>query len=206
MQVVVIGTTGAQKEFQEKGIAEGVEVHFENSVVHAKKEADAYFYLLPEEGLPDDLEALKSFNRPTFVNAVTTTLNDLGEKFVRINGWPTFIERSSLEIAASESTLEEAARILKSLGWKFYPVPDIAGLISARVIAMIVNEAYFALGDEVSTKEDIDIAMKLGTNYPFGPFEWSEKIGLKNIATLLKHLSASDKRYTPAPELLKEMI
>ena len=69
---------------------------------------------------------------------------------------------------------------------------------------MIINEAYFTLEENVSTKEEIDIAMKLGTNYPYGPFEWSKKIGLKNIADLLKELFITEKRYQPAALLLKE--
>jgi 3-hydroxybutyryl-CoA dehydrogenase len=70
---------------------------------------------------------------------------------------------------------------------------------------MIINEAYFALEAGVSSKKEIDIAMKLGTNYPFGPFEWSEKIGLKKIITLLDTLSVSDSRYTPSSLMKKEM-
>jgi 3-hydroxybutyryl-CoA dehydrogenase len=46
--------------------------------------------------------------------------------------------------------------------------------------------------------------MKLGTNYPYGPFEWSKKIGLKNIAALLSELSLTENRYLPAGLLLKE--
>ena len=84
-------------------------------------------------------------------------------------------------------------------------VPDVPGMISTRVIAMIINEAYFGLGDGISSKKDIDIAMKLGTNYPYGPFEWGEKIGLKKIYALLKKLSEKDDRYTVAPALEKEI-
>ena len=69
---------------------------------------------------------------------------------------------------------------------------------------MIINEGYFALQNNVSTKEEIDIAMKLGTNYPYGPFEWSKKIGLKNIYALLQKLSITDKRYTPSSLLTAE--
>jgi 3-hydroxybutyryl-CoA dehydrogenase len=69
---------------------------------------------------------------------------------------------------------------------------------------MIVNEAFFALGESVSTMPQIDLAMKLGTNYPYGPFEWSNKIGLKNITGLLNELSKEEKRYQPAKLLLKE--
>jgi 3-hydroxybutyryl-CoA dehydrogenase len=77
-------------------------------------------------------------------------------------------------------------------------------MIAPRIIAMIVNEAYFGLEDNISTKNEIDIAMKLGTNYPYGPFEWSEKIGLHNIYQLLINLSKQDKRYTPANLLATE--
>jgi len=88
----------------------------------------------------------------------------------------------------------------KKIEW----VPDIAGFISARVVSMIVNEAWFALEEEVSTKKEIDTAMKLGTNYPYGPFEWGEKIGLKNIYELLTVLSKTNSRYQPAALLQKE--
>jgi 3-hydroxybutyryl-CoA dehydrogenase len=47
--------------------------------------------------------------------------------------------------------------------------------------------------------------MKLGTSYPYGPFEWSEKIGLARVNELLTELSHDDKRYTPAPAL-KEAV
>ena len=81
-------------------------------------------------------------------------------------------------------------------------VKDEPGLIAARVLAMIINEAYFALGDNVSTKAEIDTAMKLGTNYPLGPFEWADAIGHANILGLLQQLTATDKRYQPAAMLI----
>jgi 3-hydroxybutyryl-CoA dehydrogenase len=84
--------------------------------------------------------------------------------------------------------------------------PDIPGFISARVLSMIINEAYFSLREEISSKKDIDIAMKLGTNYPYGPFEWSKKIGLIHIYSLLAQLSKTSSRYEPAPLLIKEAL
>ena len=69
---------------------------------------------------------------------------------------------------------------------------------------MIINEAYYTLQDKISTKAEIDIAMKLGTNYPHGPFEWSSLIGLKNIYELLTVLSKTDTRYTASDLLMKE--
>ena len=87
---------------------------------------------------------------------------------------------------------------------RFIQVPDEPGLVSARVLSMIINEAYFALDDQISTRENIDIAMKLGTGYPYGPFEWAALIGVRRIAALLEKLSAADKRYVPAALLKQE--
>jgi 3-hydroxybutyryl-CoA dehydrogenase len=82
----------------------------------------------------------------------------------------------------------------------------VPGFITARVIAMIINEAWFALEEGVSTKEEIDTAMKLGTNYPYGPFEWGKEIGLKNIHALLDKLSKLNPRYSPAELMTKLLI
>ena len=105
---------------------------------------------------------------------------------------------------ADEVNKNKTEKILNLLNRNPEWVPDIKGFISPRVVSMIINEAYFTLEENVSTKEEIDIAMKLGTNYPYGPFEWSKKIGLKNIAGLLTELSITEKRYEPASLLLKE--
>ncbi|MFX8832908.1 3-hydroxyacyl-CoA dehydrogenase family protein, partial [Acinetobacter baumannii] len=77
-------------------------------------------------------------------------------------------------------------------------------MLAARVVAMIINEAYFGWGEGISSKADIDIAMKLGTNYPYGPFEWGYKIGVQKILELLQVLSKTDDRYTPAKALIEE--
>ncbi len=81
---------------------------------------------------------------------------------------------------------------------------DIPGFITPRVISMIINEAYFALAQGVSTPEEIDKAMKLGTAYPYGPLEWATRIGLQNIVTLLQKLSVAQSRYAPCELLVQE--
>jgi 3-hydroxybutyryl-CoA dehydrogenase len=57
----------------------------------------------------------------------------------------------------------------------------------------------------VSVEKEIDTAMKLGTNYPYGPFEWGEKIGLGKVVSLLEVLEKEQIRYKPCA-LLKKMI
>jgi 3-hydroxybutyryl-CoA dehydrogenase len=69
---------------------------------------------------------------------------------------------------------------------------------------MIINEAFIALEEGVSSVKEIDTAMKLGTNYPFGPFQWAQEIGLQRIVTLLNRLSETQTRYAPSKELVQQ--
>lgn len=146
-----------------------------------------------------------SFNahQPVILNLVAHTLatHHLPDNIFRFNGWKTFISRSSWEIAGKIPA--HLAEILERINKKIIPVPDEPGFIAGRVLAMIINEAWFAKEDGISTEKEIDTAMKLGTGYPFGPFEWTNMIGAKNIVELLHELSKTDARYQPC-ELLKE--
>ena len=201
MQIVVKANTEQKQSFLAKGVGNDVWVTWLGDEEQIPA-ADAYFDLCFEEegsAFPDIIE------QSVFVNAVIETGEQLPANFIRLNAWNGFLERDSIEVAAADKQMI-VDPVLKKLGWKYHIVPDIPGMIAARVIAMIINEAYFGLGDAISTKTDIDIAMKLGTNYPFGPFEWSEKIGLNKIYALLKKLSVQDSRYTVAPALEKELI
>lgn len=139
--------------------------------------------------------------KPVFINAVSNTLHEInaGKNIVRINGWNGFLKRNSWEVAGNVS--ESHHQVLVSLQKKVIVTPDEPGFISARIISMIINEAFYAKGENISTEDEIDIAMKLGTNYPHGPFEWAREIGLKNIYDLLTSLSKTDMRYNPAPLL-----
>jgi len=136
------------------------------------------------------------------VNSVIEPLHHIQQPFIRINGWSTFLRRPILEAASADALLREKAEGLSArLGRRIEWVADIPGFITPRVVASIINEAFFTLQENVSTRVDIDTAMKLGTNYPFGPFEWGEKIGLRNIYSLLDTLGQKQNRYLPAPLL-----
>ena len=139
---------------------------------------------------------------PVVINSVVHTLHEIGMPFIRINAWPGFLERSIQELVAPDQAMEKhLAALYEKLDWQYRFVPDIPGMISGRILAMIINEAYYTLQETISTRPEIDTAMKLGTNYPFGPFEWSERIGTTNIYHLLRILSEKDSRYTPAEAL-----
>lgn len=132
-------------------------------------------------------------------------------RLIGIGLYSTFSQAQRIEIAPSKITdaavLKNAEKILDELGVNYSVVPDRVGLIFPRVVSMIINEAVQVYSEKIASKEDIDTAMKLGTNYPKGPFEWADKIGIElvyNILTALQRDFGED-RYRPHPAL-KEMI
>lgn len=166
-------------------------------------EADAYFDLqFDSDG--ERISRLKRLTSSTvFVNAVAITSKETNTNFIRVNAWPGMLQREIIEVSASKHS-ESVEAVFLALGWKYLNVPDIPGFVTARVIAMIINEAYFTFEAGISSKADIDTAMKLGTNYPYGPFEWGEKIGLENVAELLGAMAKTDSRYEISKTLSEE--
>lgn len=122
-----------------------------------------------------------------------------------MNLLPTFINRSLAEVSG-ESKLAQGK--LEELGWEIRKVESRVGMITPRVIFMIINEAYYTVQEGTASKEDIDIGMKLGTNYPHGPFDWSQKIGLINIYKTLDAIYNDTKegRYKICPLLKQECL
>lgn len=200
MKVIVKCTQQQQQELLEKNTAANVEFNFigTSSADFANAEGDVFF-----DCIVDEREPVINVKQLVFVSAVIVTSKELPANCIRINAWNGFLNNSTIEIATSTHH-EYVAKTMEALGWKFKFVPDEPGLIAAKVIAMIINEAYFALEDGVSTKNEIDTAMKLGTNYPFGPFEWANKIGKNKIVFLLQRLQLQDARYEPAKLLVEE--
>jgi len=197
MHIAIRASAQQKEEWLQKPIANDIELSW---IEKELPEADIYFDLLYEE-FNDMFKSIT--HKPVFVNAVIEIGRQLPQNFIRINAWNGFLQRPIIELSGSNAAV--AAQVTDQLGWKYTWAPDEPGMITARIIAMIINEAYFALGDKVSTKDEIDTAMKLGTNYPYGPFEWSRRIGLHRIYRLLKVLSEQDARYAIAPELESEL-
>ena len=203
MYIAVRASESQKEEWLGKPAAAAAEVVFIDvaAELFSIHDADVYFDLLFDR----NTAPIPNTGKPVFVNAVVELLGELPENCIRINAWNSFLKRGVTEIVAEEKDKAIAAYIMKALGWKYIFAPDIRGMISARSISMIINEAYYAFGNKVSSKEDIDTAMKLGTNYPYGPFEWAKKIGLQNIYRLLNTLSVEDDRYIAAPYLEQEL-
>ncbi len=104
---------------------------------------------------------------------------------------------------ASGAWAAAAAQWLRAAGFHAQRVADAPGLIVARTLAMLVNEACDAVHQGVCSEQGADAAMKLGVNYPAGPFEWLARWDAARMVQLLDALAATyrGERYRVSPAL-----
>jgi 3-hydroxybutyryl-CoA dehydrogenase len=205
MVIAVVANEETKQDWLKQGVQSGANVVWLDNpapVANASIYIDLLFDLVENR-----VQEWQHTPSPILINNVVKCTPLLPENFIRFNGWPVFLQSPIMEAAAVETHLQETATLAlaafnKQVDW----VADISGFIAARVVAMIINEAYYTLEEGISGKAEIDTAMKLGTNYPYGPFEWSQKIGLKNICALLESLAKDQPRYTPSALLKKEAL
>ncbi|MBB5786974.1 hydroxyphenylacetyl-CoA thioesterase PaaI [Jiangella mangrovi] len=104
---------------------------------------------------------------------------------------------------APKEHVEAAVGFLQRLGHAVTVLPDVPGLVVARTVATLAAAAADAVDSGVATAEDVDTAMRLGVNYPRGPFAWGERLGWDWVAGMLDALAAADDpgRYRVSPQL-----
>lgn len=144
----------------------------------------------------------------TVLNGSTTDTSRFVEYPERLAGWATLppVEDAGVievtgGVLTADETLAAAMAFFKSLGKEAVQIEDRCGGVLPRVVVSLVNEAAYAVMERVATPEDIDRAMQLGTNYPHGPLEWGDRIGLDQIFGVLTALGEvyGQARYRPAP-------
>lgn len=104
-------------------------------------------------------------------------------------------------------TATAARRFWEELGFEAVRVPDTIGLVRARMVCAVINEAVYTLAASGNSVEDIDTAMQLGMNFPRGPLSWADGIGLDIVTGVLEGMLRvyGDERYRPAP-LLRQKV
>lgn len=218
MNILVIGDQKNFDELQEKFGKDHQYVwlwehrDFEGFIEHK----DLVFDFAIDED-PYSMEKYSKKSVPVFFNTGRISLAELASItgnqnkciLFGFNGMPTLLNRSVFEVSLLNPADEsELSRICTALKTEFLRVDDRVGMVTPRIISMIINEAYYTVQDGTATREDIDLAMKLGTNYPYGPFEWSQRIGLAEIYALLEAVydDTHDERYKICPLLKKEYL
>ncbi len=108
---------------------------------------------------------------------------------------------------ADPDALEQASGLMQALGKKVSPIDDIPGMVVLRTVCMLANEGADAVNQGVCSAEAVDTAMRGGVNYPRGPLEWADAIGLKQVLKLLRQLQKTygEDRYRASPLLLRKV-
>ena len=217
MNILVIGEEVHFVECKEKFGKKHL-YQWERGHQHAEQffsKAEVVFDFIIDEA-PDQMEVYRDHPAVVaFLNTTKVSLIELVAAFAGpiqctlfgFNGLPTFLNRDILEVALLKTLDKDRLhKVCEELGTKYALVDDRVGMVTPRVICMIINEAYYTLQEGTASREDIDIGMKLGTNYPYGPFEWASRIGVRHVYELLESVyeDTKDERYKICALLKKE--
>jgi 3-hydroxybutyryl-CoA dehydrogenase len=139
----------------------------------------------------------RATKRPEKVVGINFTKNPVEDKYLVqvVKGLQT-----------SDETVQTVMELLGNIGITAVKLEETPGLILDRVIASIVNEAAVMYSSKLATKEDIDNMMKVCVNWPMGPFEFADSMGVDRVVEILDSMSQQlGPKYQPC-FLLRRMV
>lgn len=220
MKIFVTGNDARTKEFQSIVPSAHEAVYFPQEIDLDEVELELYDVII-DLNLDDSPENLLFYaglaGKPVIGCAVKAQLAEmvyyLEDKLecnlIGFNALPAFINRPAAEVSLyNKEDKGIAEKIFAELSKQVYFVEDRVGMVTPRIVLMIINEAFYTLQEGTASAQDIDQSMKLGTNYPYGPFEWTEKIGIKEVYETLDAIyqDTHDERYKICPLLKTQYL
>ncbi|MBW2029467.1 MAG: 3-hydroxybutyryl-CoA dehydrogenase [Deltaproteobacteria bacterium] len=138
------------------------------------------------------------------------TKSGLGARLIGFQPSPGGGENPGVELLRGEETSQETARdireVFEDLGFRVFLCRDQAGGILPRVLVSIINEAAYMAWAGIAPPEKIDTMMRLGANFPMGPFQWADHIGLDRVLGFLECLSRElGSHYQPCPWIRRKV-
>ena len=215
MKIAVLGTGKKAEAWKAKNLDANSYTWVQDTKSHA--DFDVFVDLDFDENFTNLLSYSTNITTLFLVSAVNISLegafsaNELkynSLKIIGINALPTMVDRSTLEFT-NPYEIEIPADLFETLGYSASTKVDSrVGLVTPRIICMIINEAFYTVQEGTANAKDIDTAMKLGTNYPKGPFEFLELIGIKNVYNTLNAVynDTHEERYKVCPLLKKGFL
>jgi 3-hydroxybutyryl-CoA dehydrogenase len=216
----------------EKGLARGkisaddiesakAKLRYSNFLVDNVKDADLIIEAVPEkidikktifEVIDQHAPAncLFASNTSTMSPTEIASFTKRPEKVIAMHFFNPVHKMPLVEIVRGLETSDETAQAIQQaaiqMGKETVVVNEFPGFVTSRISALVGNEAFYMLQEGVGTAEEIDKAIKLGLNYPMGPFELGDLVGLDTRLNNLKYLHEKlGEKYRPAP-LLEQFV
>lgn len=209
-RICVVGLAAVGDEFAELFEQLGADVRraLNDDELYEASELDATIVLDCGDGTSDRADMVKHLDSllapecALFVDAYTTDTAALArsirhpERLIGFGVLGSFERQQVVEIVdtddAGDDMLELAQELFEALGRHVVLVEPAPALFLGRVVASIVNEAVIAVAENVASADDVDLAMRHGTNYPIGPIAWGREIGGARVARILSSLAAAE--------------
>jgi 3-hydroxybutyryl-CoA dehydrogenase len=162
----------------------------------------------------EELDRLAGPNCIFATNTSTMSPTEIGsftsrpEKVAAMHFFNPVHKMPLVEIIKGLETNEETGKMIREtaerMGKETVLVNEFPGFVTSRISALVGNEAFYMLQEGIGTPEEIDKAVKLGLNYPMGPFELADLVGLDTRLHNLHYLHQTlGEKYRPAPLLIQ---
>lgn len=194
---------------------------FSSSLEEAVKTADLVIEAVPEKAeiKKQVFESLEEFAPEHCIFATNTSTmspTEIGsygkrpEKTIAMHFFNPVHKMPLVEIVRGLETSDETAETIRAvaeqMGKETVVINEFPGFVTSRISCLVGNEAFYMLQEGLGTPEEIDKAIKLGLNFPMGPFELVDLVGLDARLNNLKQLHEKlGEKYRPAP-LLEQYV